>query len=352
MSRRPTGRRSLVIKRPGNDSGLPIREPRSTTTSLLHPFMRMIPRIYFKPSKEDKVPVAPVSLVVMGSSFDVVAALVAFAVMVWYFATAPTLVTTISSKLLPGQKCSVLNPKSGTVYFSSANSENAQFAKPTNLTSQQCIAMLTKLDVCGDGQRLDVINLWGVTNPNNSRYFPGGSGYYSFTPTQSVGLKTQLAAFYGSTVSFPKPVFGGQSFTGPNTNWNLLNLASSATPPSALTRAFARYPGVVASGLLFDSSTNKVYNPDSISTQQDYNLSTAVPNTDSKDIVGKMGTYLRSNVVSLGVNRGVYYGLRVGTSFINPIAVAVDEHLNVFVAESHRVCRIVGVRVRVRVRVC
>jgi hypothetical protein len=60
-------------------------------------------------------------------------------------------------------------------------------------------------------------------------------------------------------VSFPKPAFGGQSFTGPSTNWNLLNLA---TPASNVASAIDLYAGVPASLLLFDSATNKVYDPE------------------------------------------------------------------------------------------
>ena len=254
-----------------------------------------LPRSYFQPSSETRRPVAPLWRVLATFSLEVVAVITAFATMYWYFSTAPTNVITISSSLLPGQSCSVLNPKRGTVYFSKADSENAQFAKPTNLTSQQCEAMLAKLDVCGDG-RHDVINLWGVSNPNNTQYFPGsGSGYFSFTPSQTPGLDTQISLFSGSSVSFPKPAFGGQSFTGNSTDWNLLNLA---TPASALASAVkeALYAGVDPSFLLFDSAANKVYDTEptdlDASPKKDFDLSTSTPNNTADDIIGRMGDAL------------------------------------------------------------
>ena len=273
-----------------------------------------LPRSYFQPSSETLRPVAPVWRVLASFSLEVTTALVAFATMYWYFSTAPTDVITITSSLLPGQGCSVLNPKRGTVYFSKVNSENAQFAKPTNLTSQECEAMLTKLDVCGDGQRHDVINLWGVTNPNNSQYFPGnGSGYLSFTPSQTAGLDTQISLFQGSAVSFPKPSFGGQSFEGHSSDWNLLNLT---TPASGLASAVreALYTVVDPSVLLFDSAADKVYDPNRL----DFDLSTSSPST-SEDRIGSMDVALgQLEMVDLGVHGGVYYGLQIGGSFKKP----------------------------------
>jgi len=138
---------------------------------VLRALVGALPRVYFRPPPGSKQPVAPVWRALASFSLEVSVVVACFAFMIWYFATAPTPTTTITSSLLPGQACSVLNPKRGTVYFSKTHSENAQFAKPTNLTSQQCEALLSKLDVCGDGRRLDVLNLWGISNPNNSQYF-------------------------------------------------------------------------------------------------------------------------------------------------------------------------------------
>ena len=101
-----------------------------------------------------------------------------------YFATLSTPVKTISTTIIAGQTCTSLNPKTGTVYFNATHSENAQFAS-LSMTSQKCEELLTRLNVCGDGRRLDVINLWGISNPNSSQYYPGGNGYFSFTPTQT-----------------------------------------------------------------------------------------------------------------------------------------------------------------------
>jgi hypothetical protein len=142
-------------------------------------------------------------------------------------------------------------------------------------------------------------------------------------------------------VSFPKPVFGTRGFAGPSTNWNVFNLASSVAPPPALNRAFNRYTGVQqASGLLFDSAANKVYNPKPYDPQRgengqkDYDFSSASPNASSTDMLGRMGADLgQLEMLSLGVHGGVYYGLQIGARFRNPYGVAVDGRGNVFVAD-------------------
>jgi len=162
-----------------------------------------LPPAYFKKKAEMREPVAPVAHLLTGFYFQVAGLIVAFAVMVWYFSTSPTLQTVISPTILKDHDCISLNPKTGTTYYSKATSENAQFASPS-MKFQACKDMLTALKVCSGSIRSDHLTAWGVTNPNNSQYFPGGSGYYSFTPTQTQGLSTQLAQFFGGVRLLPQ----------------------------------------------------------------------------------------------------------------------------------------------------
>ena len=70
-------------------------------------------------------------------------------VIILVFCHSPTRTTTISSSIMQGHSCLALNPR-GTVYYSTSQSKNAQFAKPS-MTSEECEDLLKQLDVCGDG---------------------------------------------------------------------------------------------------------------------------------------------------------------------------------------------------------
>ena len=312
-----------------------ILDPGGKFQSLL---MGALPPAYFSKKNEVKKPLAPIGPLLTSFGFEVAAASVAFAVMYWYFATLPTPRTTISKTLLPGQVCSALNPKRGTTYYSKEHSENAQFAS-IDLSQQECIELLSRHDVCSDGIRYDHLTLWGVTNPNNSQYYPGGKGYFSFTPTQTQGLTSKLAPFFGKSVSFPKPDIS-VVFTGSNTNWYLFNFANGIS-----SDAFTSHPGVDASSLLFDAVSNKVYDPDRFKTRKDYDLSSSTPITAVDKIGGKVleSALGKFDYESLAVNDGKFFGIRTGPWLVGNWGIAVDNVGNVYVADSgNSLVRMIG----------
>lgn len=144
-----------------------------TTTS------QQLPRQYFR-LRIRRDPVAPVSSLLWGYSFEVILSTAALAVLLWYYASnggAPFPLTTEIVNTVKeagmGWTCKVLSPKKGTVYYSTLNSENAQFASPYEnyLDVAQCKATLTKNGVCNDGLRYDHLSVLGVTNTNNSQYY-------------------------------------------------------------------------------------------------------------------------------------------------------------------------------------
>ena len=91
--------------------------------------VQSLPRTFYRPEGR-KLPVAPprLALAIFVSELAAVAAV--FAAMCWYFRTSPTQQTTITLAPLPGQTCSVLNPRRDTTFYSAEHSENAQFASP------------------------------------------------------------------------------------------------------------------------------------------------------------------------------------------------------------------------------
>lgn len=256
---------------------------------------------------------------------------------IFFFATQFTPTTVISPAIQPKPAaCLALAPKVGTAYFSKTTSENAQFAKNSQ-TSADCTAMLSQAQVCSDAHRLDVISVLGVANPASPQYYPptstGSQGYFSFTPSQTAGVTTEMTTIYGTTgvsVSFPKPAAPSQVFTGTAYNWNVFNFAENTAAD-----AFTPYPAVFAAGLLYDAKAAAVYDPDPTTQQQDYDLSGAAIDSSAADIVGTLAAATGQYLVSdLGVYDGVYYGLRTGAAFDGPAGVAVDAAGNVYVADS------------------
>ena len=209
------------------------------------------------------------------------------------------------------------------------------------MTTPDCVSLLTRLDVCADDRRLDHVTLWGVSNPNTTHFYSGGQGYLSFTPTQTSGLATQLVPFFQPSVSFPKPDISRPAFLGSDSNWYLFNFARN-TAFDAVTS----FRGVPASTFLYEAKTNIVYDPApkkllasgalDDTTQQDYDLSSSSPNASRTDVVGTMGIVTGGfDVSNIGVNDGVYYGLRGAAAFNDPYAIAVDAEGNVFVTNSN-----------------
>ena len=227
---------------------------------------------------------------------------------------------------------------------------------------------LNPTQVCSDGVRLDHLTLWGVSNPNNFRYyhpspnpnpnphsgnngsgggashFQGSHGYFAFAPSQLHGQPSDLVAFYGQSASFSKPIFGGQEFTGPLNTWYLNNLATDAGPG-----AIIQYPSVPVSALLYDTESSIVYDPSPSAGQQDFDLSSATPRTANPNPnpnPNLLATATSLGLADLGLATGgyairdlavhgsVYYGLRLGAAFNFPSDVAVDGAGNVYVADT------------------
>lgn len=213
------------------------------------------------------------------------------------------------------------------------------------MTSKQCEQYLTKLDVCSDNNRYDVLSLWGVTNPNNSQYYP--TGHYSFSPTQTQGLTTQLSPFYTTSVPFPRPSIA-RTFTGSSTNWYLFDFDKGID-----SDAFTSLPGVSVSALLFDTVANKVYDPTLTSTAagftsagNDYDFSSTSSSASasvdvSLDTVALAMTKEMGyvNIHSIGIANNIYYGVQTGVAFSNsdstypPQGLAIDHNGYVIVAD-------------------
>ena len=135
---------------------------------LLRQVLRLLPRSYYHSPRDRKL-VAPTWVSISVSFLEIAACVGMFVGMVFYFYNHTTPHTTISITPLPGQSCSVLNPRRGTVHYNRTNSENAQFAGLYTTSQQQCEAALEAARVCEDGVRHDHLTLWGVTNPNNTQ---------------------------------------------------------------------------------------------------------------------------------------------------------------------------------------
>ena len=305
---------------------------------VLGALLSMVPPAYFAKKKEQRRPLAPVGRVICGFILEVLACAIAFAVMLWIFATTLTQQTTIVDKPKEGATCATLTPKRGVVYYGKTDSENAQYAGLT-MNYSSCVDYLTtKHDVCADGNRLDLLVLWGVSNPNNSQYFPptpkGSQGYFSFTPSQTAGLSTQLKAFAGASASFPKPDIS-RAFTGTATNWNIFNFRKNTA-----SDAFTPYPGVRVSDFLYDTDAQMVYDPDMTRLQTiigsaklpvDYDLSGGAPDATVEDLVTTLrGKYFDYDIIDLIVSKGVYYGILPEAYLGNK---AVDAAGNVFVID-------------------
>lgn len=210
---------------------------------------RYLPPHFFK--QQERVPIAPVKQVLASFGFELVCCALSFALMAYYFSTQSTQAVVVSPTVLDGYNCSVLNPKKGVVYYSADSSENGQFASPF-MRKDECVSLLKSSQVCEAGVRQDHLSVLGVVNPNNSIFYQNPS-YYTFTPSEKQGLTTQLTAFYGASVSFPKPVVEKQ-FSGSSTTFNVYNFAKNVAAD-----AFKRYTGVSVPNLLTDLSKQKLY---------------------------------------------------------------------------------------------
>lgn len=274
-----------------------------------------LPDRFFR-TQVHKEPVAPVQTIITGYTTQVGICSAGFAILVWIFSNAIVEQINISPIPIAGQDCSVLNPKRGTIYYSSTHSENAQFASPY-MKSYECVSFLRDHGVCDDGKRVDHLMLLGVLNPNNSQYYP--TGHFSFTPTQSSGLSTSLSPFYGKSVSFPQPPVG-RDFQGSEQNWYTYSFSKNVT-----SGAFTVYPGTPVPSLLRDSSSNKVYDG-STGSAVNYDFSLSRVDTTASNNLKTLRTALGLDeyiVVDIGMFDGVYYGIVSQALFDEPYGVAV-----------------------------
>jgi hypothetical protein len=171
---------------------------------------KSLPDAYFKNEAEVRAPKAPLWALFSSFFFENVAGMAVLIFFVIYFQQQSVPITTISPTILASQDCSALVPKKGTTYYSKVNSENAQFSSPTQ-RSDECNKLLTTLNVCADNARHDILQVYGPSNPRNIKF--ASSGYLTFT----VGSSASALAPSFSSVSFPKPAYGGSTFSGSST---------------------------------------------------------------------------------------------------------------------------------------
>lgn len=273
---------------------------------------KSFPESYYVKPTEEKTPKAPPWVLRRSYSFELAALFIVFGIFIQYFASIGTPVVTISGNLLPGQDCVALNPKQGTTYYSNTTSENAQFARP-NMTVQQCEDRLQQSNVCGDGVRLDFLQILGVTNFNNSQYF--SSGYFSFTPSTAAGLKAGLAQLYNPSTSFPKPdITTGVTFKV-SSGWNLFD---ANTGSSGTFSAYSNLPS--ASTYLYDAEKTNVYTP-----VTDFDLSGTSAKTSDSILQSKVLTNTRyKKRMSAAMHNGIAYGLETETYIGRAEGVSVD----------------------------
>lgn len=290
------------------------------------------PSAYYKKRLERKEPIAPVRLVLTGFFFEIVATIIAFSVMCWFFYNQPNQKVTVVPAPLSGQSCSVLSPKSGTFYYSKDHSENGQFASPT-MTADECVAFLKSKQVCEDTNRFDYLALWGVAEVNHTQYHPGGKGYLSFSPTEISGASTTFSALYGQSVSFPKPditpaVTRSATFPGSSNNLYIFNFAKGTAQD-----AFVSYPGVSVASLAYDAKNNILADLTSIQSSSsvvpkpklDYDLSSSTIDDSFVDAIGLWKMDSKGfNYIDIGYDSGTYHALRTGPNFGVPNALAVD----------------------------
>jgi hypothetical protein len=174
--------------------------------------VQQFPEKYFDVPIKRK-PKAPVNVLQLMFTLETIACAGVFAGFYSYFSSTFTNITTISGTIIPGQTCEVLIPKSGLSYFSKETSENGQFSK-SSMKISECMNLLEEKNVCSEENVFGFISLSGIINPNNSQYY--SDGFYSFTPTEAVGLKTSTGVLYNPSISFPNPpvqeiVFNGDS---------------------------------------------------------------------------------------------------------------------------------------------
>lgn len=212
---------------------------------------------------EKRYPKAPAKALFSSFFSELLACIGVGVFFLYWFASVTTPITTITPNIIPGEKCIALNPKKGTVYFNKTTSENGQFASLSS-TSNECIALLQDKAVCADGNRNDIVRVWGPANPGNIKFYK--SGYLAFTGSLSGG--SPITASFPS-ISFPKPAFGGETVGG-STSVSHPDLSGSVAmvhayyyspngPALPASNAFASLTASDPAYMFIDSTTNIGY---------------------------------------------------------------------------------------------
>lgn len=191
-----------------SDSGIRDAEGHEPHPSLIDGiFTALFPPAYYKIDEKIKIPKGSQSQMRIGAVISLVTAMIAFALLCFYFSTLTVTESLVSGTMKEGYNCTLLRPKVGVKYLSAFNSsENAQYTG-TVMSYDECVTYLSSQDLCSDANRYDYMGVSGI--PTSPKYtplfiFPSGAAVYATVTNPNYFGKLSFPNQSISDAAFPR----------------------------------------------------------------------------------------------------------------------------------------------------